>query len=200
MPKHRDPSHIPDHRQNRLVFLQRFLKRPQQVGSITPSSRFLERRVIRLAGVRKATTLVELGAGTGGITRALLGAMSPEARLLCVEIDPEFYRVVQRIDDPRLVPHLGSAADLDQILAARGFPPPEAVISGIPFSTMRRDLGLRILEGISEALAPGGRFVAYQVRDRVASLGRLYMGKARVEVELLNIPPVRVYSWEKDAA
>ena len=48
------------------------------------------------------------------------------------------------------------------------------------------------------ALAPGGRFVAYQVRDEVDRLGRSYFGPARVEVELLNIPPVRVFQWQKN--
>jgi hypothetical protein len=50
---------------------------------------------------------------------------------------------------------------------------------------------------VHEALAPGGRFVAYQVRDRVEILGREVFGPARVQTELLNVPPMRVYRWEK---
>ena len=50
------------------------------------------------------------------------------------------------------------------------------------------------------ALEPGGAFVAYQVRDRVHTLGREVFGRARVQTELLNVPPMRIYRWEKHAA
>ena len=65
---------------------------------------------------------------------------------------------------------------------------------------MRRAVACRILDSVSEVLAPGGRFVAYQVRDEVYRLGRAYLGPARVEVELLNIPPLRVFQWQKNGA
>jgi phospholipid N-methyltransferase len=69
------------------------------------------------------------------------------------------------------------------------------VLSGIPFSTMPRELGLEILHSVREALAPGGRFVAYQVRDRVEILGREVFGPARRQTEILNVPPMRIYRW-----
>ncbi len=75
---------------------------------------------------------------------------------------------------------------------------PEAVISGIPFSTMQNGLGDRIMEAITAALAPGGCFVAYQVSKQVACICRPFLGAGRMEVELLNLPPVRVYRWEKN--
>jgi hypothetical protein len=48
-------------------------------------------------------------------------------------------------------------------------------------------------------LDPGGHFVAYQVRDRVEILGSEVFGRANVQTELLNVPPMRVYRWEKRA-
>jgi phosphatidylethanolamine/phosphatidyl-N-methylethanolamine N-methyltransferase len=181
-----------------LAFLRGFLKHPRQVGSLIPSSRFLERRVVELGAVRSARTIVELGPGTGGTTRAILRAMRPDAKLLCIEINPEFHAFLRHIDDPRLMLLLGSAEELPQALATYGLPAPDTVISGIPFSTISRPLARRILNSISETLAPGGHFVAYQVRDRVHGLCRPYLGPARVEIELLNIPPVRVFQWQKN--
>ena len=60
---------------NRFAFLQGFLQRPREVGSFVPSSRFLERRIVRCADVQNAKVIVELGPGTGGTTRALLRHM-----------------------------------------------------------------------------------------------------------------------------
>jgi len=184
---------------NRIVFFQEFLKHPKQVGSIVPSSRFLERRVVEVAAVRSAETIVELGSGTGGTTRAILRAMRQHTRLLCIEVNPLFHASLDRIDDPRLVAHNGGANDLVETLSLYGLDAPDAVISGIPFSKMSRAAASRILAEISSVLAPGGRFVAYQFHNRVQSLCRPFFGPGQTEVEFLNIPPTRVYSWEKQA-
>jgi phospholipid N-methyltransferase len=74
------------------------------------------------------------------------------------------------------------------------------IVSGIPFSTMTMPIGRDILRSVYDALEPGGAFVAYQVRDRVHTLGREVFGRARVQTELLNVPPMRIYRWEKHAA
>lgn len=182
----------------RVLFLRGFLKRPREVGSIIPSSRFLERRLVRLAAVETARTVVELGPGTGGTTRALLRAMPPDSQLLVIEINPRFASLIRAtIDDPRLHVHIGDAADLTAALAERGLAAPDVVCSGIPFSTLPHQTGLAIVRAIETALAPGGRFVAYQVRDAVETLGRQVFGPARVQTEPLNVPPMRVFQWTK---
>jgi phospholipid N-methyltransferase len=181
-----------------VTFFQQFLKHPRVVASVVPSSRFLERRVVEAAELDSAGCVVELGAGTGGTTQAILSAMPAEARLLSIEINADFHAGLERIGDPRLIPHLGSAEDLQAALEEHHLPAPEAVISGIPFSTMDRGVAGRILHGVARALAPGGRFVAYQLSGRVGELGEPILGQAQVELEPLNLPPMRVYRWEKD--
>lgn len=183
-----------------LVFLRAFLKRPRQVGSIIPSSRFLERRIVELAEVSRANVIVELGPGIGGTTRAILRAMRRDAKLLSFEINPQLHALVERIEDPRLIAHLGSAGELRDVLRRYALARPEVVISGIPFSTLSRVQATRILETISACLALGGRFVAYQVTGSVERLCQPYLGSAHMEIEPLNIPPVRVFRWTKYAA
>jgi phospholipid N-methyltransferase len=116
-----------------IAFLRGFLKHPHQVGSIIPSSQFLERRIARLAEVGRARVVVELGPGTGGTTRALLKAMKENATLLCIELNANFHAILRRIDDPRLILHLGSAGELREAMARHGIEGADAVISGIPF-------------------------------------------------------------------
>jgi phosphatidylethanolamine/phosphatidyl-N-methylethanolamine N-methyltransferase len=182
-----------------IDFFRGFLRSPEQVGSIIPSSRFLERRIINMAELDRAQCVVELGPGTGGTTRAILEGMNPGARLLTIELDPKFSEILNEIGDPRLVPHTGSAADLHQILAEHELPAPDVVISGIPFSTMPKAIGTAIIEAIRDNLAPGGRFLAYQFRGHVGRLGQPIMGQPEVELELLNVPPMRFYRWRREA-
>lgn len=181
------------------MFFQGFLRKPQQVGSVIPSSRFLERRLVKISAVRQAGTVVELGPGTGGTTHALLRALPTGSKLLAIEIDSHFAAMLHReIHDPRLIVHEGSAERIAEALARHALPAPEVVISGIPFSTMPERVGENILRSVWSVLAPGGRFVAYQFRDRVAVLGKRLLGRPEVDVELLNVPPMRVYCWRKD--
>jgi phospholipid N-methyltransferase len=182
----------------RIAFFKGFLKRPAEVGSLIPSSRFLERRIVDLANAKSAQAVVELGPGTGGTTRALLRSMPLDAVLLTIEINPRFHNIISAIRDPRLIAHRGCAGDIVEIVSSYEIDPVDAVVSGIPFSIIKPEFGRSIIQSISDLLTPDGRFVAYQFRDRVNSLGREVLGPGRVQLELLNIPPVRVYSWTKN--
>jgi phosphatidylethanolamine/phosphatidyl-N-methylethanolamine N-methyltransferase len=197
-------SHNNGHRwgNGQLAFFLGFLRNPSGIGSVIPSSRFLERRVVETAGVNRARLVVELGPGTGGTTRAILKALPPASTLLAIEIHPEFVRYLKACPDPRLNVYAGSAERLREALASadgRCAPGtrPNAVISGIPFSTMPPEVGRRILRTVWDCLAPGGSFVAYQVMNRVAELAPDALGSPQVRVELFNIPPLRVYHWQK---
>jgi phospholipid N-methyltransferase len=182
-----------------LPFLRGFLRNPALIGSVIPSSPFLERRVVEAAGIAHSRTVVELGPGTGGTTRAILRALPRRAHLLAIEINPDFVNYLKAYPDPRLDVYLGSAEHIRGALETLDHTRPDAVVSGIPFSTMPAEVGRKILREIWDCLAPDGRFVAYQLMQRVAFLEPLLLGAPHVQLELLNVPPLRVYSWHKPA-
>lgn len=183
-----------------FTFFMAFVDNPLQVGSLVPSSRHLLRRIVEAAGVGSASTIVELGPGNGCSTRAILQSAPQQARLLSIEVNPGLYELVRTIDDKRFIAHQGDAGQLLEILSRYALGAPDVVISGIPFSTMKMSAANAILKDISTALAPGGRFVAYQLSTRVAGLARPFLGVEHMEVELLNIPPMRVYRWVKNGS
>lgn len=161
----------------------------------------MERKIIEFAELADARVVVELGPGTGGTTRALLHAMRPDARLLAIDLDSRFTEIVAAIDDPRLIAHTGSAAELGAILKQHGLSAADVVISGIPFSTMPIEIGSAILDGIRDNLGRDGRFVAYQFRAEVARLANPVFGDPRRTAPVpLNIPPMRIWQWVKPPA
>jgi len=181
-----------------IDFFRGFLKDPRQVGSVIPSSRFMERRIIEFSGLDDARVVVELGPGTGGTTRALLRAMRSDARLLAIDLDPAFTEIVAAIDDPRLIAHTGSAAEISEILKQHGLIGADVVISGIPFSTLPASVGTGILESVRDSLSADGVFVAYQFRAEVARLAEGVFGPPRRSAPVpLNIPPMRIWQWGK---
>lgn len=180
-----------------LDFFRGFLRDPDVVGSIIPSSRYLEKRIITAASLADARLVLELGPGTGGTTRTLLRNMPADSTLVTVEISRAFTELLNEIDDPRLINHCGSALEIASILRDHNLPPPDVIISGIPFSTIPADIGRQILETIWHSLKPDGIFIAYQFRSHVARLARPVFGDADITQELRNIPPMRIFRWQK---
>lgn len=180
-----------------LRFLIGFLRRPMAVASIVPSSRWLTRRIARAAVVDGTRSVVELGPGTGVVTRALLDALPRDGRLLALELESDFVDRLAEERDPRLAVHCGDARDVHDAIALHRLARPEAIVSGIPFSTLGPRAGERVLNAVWDALAPGGRFVAYQFRPHVDRYATPRFGAPAVEFEARNVPPMSVYTWRK---
>jgi phosphatidylethanolamine/phosphatidyl-N-methylethanolamine N-methyltransferase len=197
-PGHTPESPAPSSLRDRIAFLRGFIRNPAQVGSVVPSSHRLEQRLVRNARMEEAHSVVELGPGTGGTTAAFLRALPAKAQLLAIELDRDFHRHLRTsVNDPRFLLELASAEDLQDLLALRRLPPPDAIVSGIPFSTMPPEVSRRIAQAAAEVLRPGGRFVAYQVRAHVADFVSPHLGPPMKQWEAINIPPVRVFTWVK---
>ena len=71
---------------SRINFLKEALKNINTLGTVTPSSRFLSKRMLKEINFLKADVIVELGPGTGAITKYILENLSPKATLICFEI------------------------------------------------------------------------------------------------------------------
>lgn len=189
------PAVVSSNLSQNWTFFQAFLRSPRIVASVIPSSPVAVRRAVRAIDPSSAGVVVELGAGTGCMTRALLAALPPAARLIVIERTAEFIPGLEAIDDPRLAVVHGCASDIGAELERFGHTCADAVISGIPFSTLPAALAGRIAAEIHAALAPGGRFVAYQFNTRVADYTRPLMGSPEVEFVLRNVPPIRLFTW-----
>ncbi len=180
-----------------LTFLREFLHHPAELGTFLPSSRFLESRIVRLGGLQDDSVVVELGPGVGGTTAAILKQLPATARLIAIELNPDFIGPLNAIGDPRLIVHHGCAEELREVLDRHRLESADVIFSGIPFSTIPAEVGRSILEGVWSSLGPGGRFIAYQLRSQVKKLARDFMGEPDVEFEFLNLPPLWVYRWLK---
>ena len=83
----------------KVIFLKQWCANPRQLGSLIPSSRFLGRAMAEetVKHLKSDEYVVEIGSGTGSLTRALLEAGISPDRLLCVEIDPYLVAYLKKI-------------------------------------------------------------------------------------------------------
>ncbi len=170
------------------------------VGSIIPSSRLLIERMLRPVDWDKTKLFVEYGPGVGTFTRDLLDRMSPDAKLVTIDTNSDFTKYLTKsIDDPRLIAVTGSAADVEQILAERGFGKADYVLSGLPFSTLPPGVGDAIAKATAKVIRPGGAFLVYQFSPKVLDFIKPHFEKIDRGFEWINVPPATLFwAWRDD--
>lgn len=180
------------------LFLGQMLRRPHEVVALAPSSGALCAEMVAEL-TPTAGPVIELGAGTGTITRAILErGIAPET-LHSIEINADFCAAL-RARHPTVNVHDISACDVGKL----GLKQVQAVISGLPLLSMPLALQRDILMGSFSQLAPGGCFVqfTYGPQPPVAHPLRTSLGLSwRVSDRIWrNIPPARVYRFFKPPA
>ena len=86
-----------------LRFIRTWLENPLKVGAVTPSGKILARTMARYVDPNSEGPIVELGPGTGPVTDALIKNGVDPARLVLVEFDPAFCRLLQERYPQRFV-------------------------------------------------------------------------------------------------
>ncbi|PTX60290.1 phospholipid N-methyltransferase [Melghirimyces profundicolus] len=178
----------------RTLFFTKFLQSPGNIGSVLPSSRFLVQAMLKPVDWQQTRTLVELGAGTGVLTRHIQEQIHPNCRVAVFEQDPEL-REKLRQTFPRYR-HYSRAEELG---SGEPFPPGQVdcVLSSLPFFNFPPEKREIILEAIFRSLKKGGIFVTYQYSLQMKrELSRLFHLKD-VRFVPLNIPCAFVYVCQK---
>lgn len=180
-------------------FLRGFIKNPVMVGSIIPSSKVLIEKMLRPVDWENTKLFVEYGPGVGTFTRPVLDLMGPDAKLVTIDTNPDFTRYLREsIDDQRLIPVTGSAADVEKILADRGLGSADYVLSGLPFSTLPPGVGDAIAEATSKVIRPGGAFLVYQFSPKVNDFIKPHFERIERGFEWVNVPPATLFWAYKD--
>ena len=187
------------------LFLKRWLRRPFAVGAVVPSGRLLAEAMARTTFAEmkgRAGHVIELGAGTGEVTKALLAAGIPADRLALVERDPELAAFLRRhFAGPKIVE--GDAARLPKILAEQGIGAVSAVVSSLPLLSLPADVVRGIVEGGFDALPRGGALVQFtygpaQPVPRSLSQALRLVGTRGPRI-WRNMPPAVVWTFRRPA-
>lgn len=171
-----------------MPFLREFIRDPVRTGAVAGSSRFLARKMLAPIDFKRARFIVEIGAGEGAFTRQLLNRMREDAKLVSVEINPEFAVKLRKIKDKRLKVVVGDAARLRVLLKGKV---PEYIVSGVPIGIMPSREVIKILKEIKATRSP--LFIQFQYTPRWhRTLKRMF--DIRVSFTPFNIPPALVYA------
>ena len=198
--------HVTSHQQNirdGLDFFLLWLRRPAELGAVLPSSPRLARAMAAEIDPGAPGAVVELGAGTGSVTRAILDAGVAPSDLIVVEREARFCRLIGR-----RFPGVGvleaDARNLAKTLAAAGVWRVKAVVSSLPLISMAEQARHRIADQVFASLAPSGTLVQFTYAptpplSRRTCDGLGLVGARRSWVGL-NLPPAFVWRYRRIAA
>jgi len=191
----KNTSHIPHigrkQKSPLLLFAQEVIQNPREMGAACPSSAKLARAMAKLVPTQEKGLVIELGAGTGIITQALLQfGVAPE-QLIALERSHSLAKYLRQYY-PDITVIEGDAQRLQHLLHEQN-QPVHTVVSGLPFRSLPKQVGHNILKQVAHVLPHEGRFIqfTYDLRGNHLTLPSHFQ---RVESKFIwsNLPPARV--------
>jgi len=182
------------------VFFEGFLRHPVMVGSIIPSSRYTIDRMLGPVRWDECKLFVEYGPGVGTFCQPVLDRMRRDGTLIVIDTNPLYIDYLRAtIRDSRFIAVLGSATDVEQIVAAHGHDHADYVLSGLPFTTLPDGVGPAIAAATHRVLRPGGAFLVYQFTARARDFMARHFTQIDRDFEWRNVLPCYLFWGWKEA-
>ncbi|HEV8467474.1 MAG TPA: methyltransferase [Pseudolabrys sp.] len=178
-----------------VQFIRSWIEKPLSTGAVMPSSRVLARAMARYVDPQAAGPVIELGPGTGPVTQALVKQGIDPARLILVEFNPDFCRLL-RSRYPQATVVQGDAYRLRRLLETYVDEPAAAIVSGLPLVTKPLRTRLRLISDAMTLLAKGAPFVQFTYAMLPPIPKELSGVRAEAsELIWMNLPPARVWVY-----
>lgn len=180
-----------------VAFIRSWLEKPLSMGAVVPSGRLLAQAMARYVDPDLPGPVIELGPGTGAVTQRLVERGVDPARLVLVEFNPSFCRLLRRRYREATVIQ-GDAYRIQHLLGGILREPAAAVVSGLPLMTKPFKARLRLMNEAFGLMAPGAPFVqfTYAMVTPVPMRSSDITSQAS-ELIWLNVPPARVWVYRK---
>jgi phosphatidylethanolamine/phosphatidyl-N-methylethanolamine N-methyltransferase len=178
-----------------VQFIRSWIEKPLSTGAVMPSSRVLARAMARYVDPQADGPVIELGPGTGPVTQALVKQGIDPARLILVEFNPDFCRLL-RSRYPQATVVQGDAYRLRRLLETYVAEPAAAIVSGLPLVTKPLRTRLRLISDAMTLLATGAPFVQFTYAMLPPIPKELSGVRAEAsELIWMNLPPARVWVY-----
>jgi phosphatidylethanolamine/phosphatidyl-N-methylethanolamine N-methyltransferase len=176
-------------------FLRSWLERPLVTGALTPSGKMLARMMASYVDPRLPGHVIELGPGTGPVTEALIRRGIAQERLILVEFNPDFCRMLKR-RFPKATIIEGDAYNIRDTLKDLLTEPACATLSSLPLFTKPVDMRVSLMQEAQSLMHDQAPFIqfTYAVVPPIPKNPELYSADRSNKV-WLNLPPARVWVY-----
>ncbi len=179
------------------------MRSPLKMGSVVPSSRWLARAMVQQIDKDAPGVILELGAGTGVVTHALLLAGIAPEKLLVLEREPKLHALLVA-HYPTLNTVCADAVKLDEVLKSQGITQVNAIVSSLPLLSMPRSVRRAIVQQMAAAIGNAGRIIQFTYGPKSPigkhSQDKCHISGSKVKTVLANIPPAHVWVYTAEPA
>ena len=188
-----------------IEFLQAFIKNPLGVGSIAPASPDLSRKMLEGVSPSKDSIVLELGVGTGALTKYVQEAIPCSDCYVGIELDGKLVRRARR-NFPDLKFMRGDACRSRKLHERSGLGKVGYIICSLPFVSLPNEINDRIFAEIEQFMDEGCVFRTYQYAHgyylpaaiRLRRFMRTRYGiSERSSLVVKNVPPAYTLTWRK---
>ena len=179
-----------------LLFLKHSLLSPLKTGSIYPSSPALGKAMASFLKNKEQSTVIELGPGTGSITKALIKSNINPNNLYACEISSCFVEHLRK-RFPEIHTREGDASELTQVFEEL-IGKVNCIFSGLPLKSIPSTIVEKIIDQVYEILTPQGTIIqfTYDLRPRKSALHKRFKHVGS-KIVVANLPPARVDAFIK---
>lgn len=185
---------------SRHHFVIAALRAPKKIGGFLPSSRSLARAMASGVDLKRHGHIIELGAGTGVVTHALLQAHVPPERLVVIERDEKLHEVICG-HFPQLTILQADAIELDKVLENIGVHKVSTVVSSLPFLVMPDEVRNAIQAQMAKVIGEDGVIVQFTYGPKSpilpAQQRALHLEGSRMKLVIGNVPPAHVWLYRR---
>ncbi|MBX9977924.1 MAG: methyltransferase domain-containing protein [Alphaproteobacteria bacterium] len=185
-------------REENLLFFKQLVKNPKALGALVPSSEALGKFISKQINLTGDPYFVEIGAGTGSLTMALLRAGVRPDRLFVVEIDPSLSDFLKKKLPSDIHVITGDACHLSCLLPEHVIGHVDTVISGIPMMNLTIFEQMNLIQSSFQIMKPEGSLLQFTYGPlSPLPAKKLGLQKKRVGHVLLNFPPATIWRYTK---
>jgi phosphatidylethanolamine/phosphatidyl-N-methylethanolamine N-methyltransferase len=180
-----------------FLFIKQLIKNPKTVGALYPSSQALSEFILKQIHYTDGDYILEIGAGTGSLTKGLISGGIPKEKIVVLEIDKKLYHFLKnRIPDINIIN--GDAKDLSNILPKNVINKVSTVVSGIPMMNLSEKEKGDIVDACFSVMKKDGRLIQFTykptspINSEKFNLEKKFLGSV-----LFNVPPASIWEFTR---
>ncbi len=177
------------------LFVKRVFKNPRQLGAVFPSSNALGSFIAEHVDAKASSPILELGGGTGSLTKAMLKCGVDPQRLYIIEIDLELCAFLKGKFPQCHVLH-GCATKLEELLPKTVIGEIHTTVSGLPLLNMPKEVRKDIMSSTFNVMDQHGSILQYTYSPKASFPAEEYgLQKEKLGVVLRNVPPATIWRY-----
>jgi len=179
---------------SKIVFLKEFFKNPSKTGSLIPSSKYLAKQMIDSINFSKNIIIVEYGPGEGVFSNEIIKRKNKESIIILIELNKIFYNQLKNKfkDIDNVFIFNDSVENVENILKNLNINNIDYIISGIPFSSLPKELTKIILKNTKRIMNNKSSFITFQYSKIKFKLFFNYFKSIKIIKVWKNFPPAYV--------